>query len=783
MAETPRSLDMPVASLAPKVEPATLSLMTMAMAAALLPAGALLPTGVLAQQQAPIALPTVKVEGQAPEVVPTESYKTDKAASPKQTAPLVDTPQTITVIPQQVIKEQGARNLTEVLKNTPGISFNAGENGFGTSSNNFSMRGFDTSGNIFIDGSRDSGSYTRDVFNIEQVEVVKGPAADNGRGGAGGYVNMVTKTPSLRNAYGAEASLGFDEYDSELRKRAAVDLNQALGQQTALRLNMMLEDSGVAGREIAEANAFGFAPSLAFGLGTDLRVVLAYEHVQRNDRPDWGVPGATVKGTLAYNPATNGYARDSFYGLRSDYDDVTSDVLLARLEYDFASNMTLSNQLRFARVERDARYTIPTSFTAATGVVGSQTQFYNRTNTSLSNLTNLSVHFDTGPVQHSLATGLELTRDQSDADRFGTTNSNTTLFNPDPDRNVAFNGTPTEYNKVNIDTAALYVYDTMRFGPQWEVTGGLRAERYTVDIESRTTAGASTGALDGYEDSQNSLGGKVGVVYKPVENGSVYSSFGLSALPPGSFLSNPDISRTTDNAFPGFVQGARPVKSYNYEIGTKWNLFGDRLSTAVALFRTEKTDVPIVGRDVGETVDSLKGYGKQVVQGIELSASGEITEGWNLFGGLVLMDSERQHSAYLDEARRRGSNGAGDYGTYSGTNGDQLAFTPRVTGNLWTTYKLPHGITIGGGMQYVGSSYLGRPDDALRMIPNGMFGKLPAYVLFNAMASYQITEGVLLRFNIDNIADKQYASSTNWNGSRASLGAPRTYMVSTSFKF
>ncbi len=774
MAETPRSQNMSVVSLAPKVEPAALSLLSLAVAAALLPAGAM-------AQNAPVQLPTVKVEGQPAQPAPSEGYKAEKASSPKQTAPLLDTPQTITVIPQALIKEQGARNLTEVLKNTPGISFNAGENGFATSSNNFSMRGFDTSGNIFIDGSRDSGSYARDVFNIEQVEVVKGAAADNGRGGASGYVNMVTKTPGLQNFYAGDASLGFDEYDSELRKRAAVDLNQVLAGNTALRLNMMLEDSGVGGREIAEAKAFGFAPSVAFGLGTDLRAKLAYEHVERNDLPDWGVPGATISDTLAYSPATAGYSRDSFYGLRSDYDDVTSDVLLARLEYDITSRFSISNQTRFARVERDARYTIPTGFTAATGVVATQTQFYARVNTSISNQTNLSVNFDTGAVQHTLATGLELTREQSDADRFGTTNSNTTLFNPNPDRAVAFNGAPTENNKINVDTAALYVYDTARIGPQWEVTGGLRAERYTVDIESRTAAGAPAGTFDGFEDSQNTLGGKVGLVYKPAESGSIYSSFGLSALPPGSYLSNSDISRTGDNAFPGFVQGAKPVKSYNYEIGTKWNFFSDRLSTAVALFRTEKTDVPITGRDVGDTADSLKGYGKQVVQGIEFSASGEITEGWNLFGGVALMESERKHSAYLDEVRRRAN--AGDYGAYTSTNGDELAFTPRVTGNLWTTYRLPFGVTIGGGMQYVGSSYLGRPDDALRIIPNGMFGKLPAYMLFNAMASYEVLEGVQVRFNIDNIADKQYASSTNWNGSRASLGLPRTFMLSTNFKF
>src|SRR5690606_475867 len=135
-------------------------------------------------------------------------------SSPKATAPLLDTPQTISVIPREVFQEQGARNLTDILRNTPGISFNAGENGFGSNTNDFSLRGFSTSGNIFVDGVRDSGNFARDAFNLEQVEVVKGPAADNGRGGAGGYVNLETKTPKAENFVGGSVGVGFEDRKS-----------------------------------------------------------------------------------------------------------------------------------------------------------------------------------------------------------------------------------------------------------------------------------------------------------------------------------------------------------------------------------------------------------------------------------------------------------------------------------------------------------------------------------------------------------------------------------------
>jgi catecholate siderophore receptor len=146
------------------------------------------------------------------------------------------------------------------------------------------------------------------------------------------------------------------------------------------------------------------------------------------------------------------------------------------------------------------------------------------------------------------------------------------------------------------------------------------------------------------------------------------------------------------------------------------------------------------------------------------------------------MDSERKHSAYLDDVRRRAT--PGDFTpAYITTNGDQLAFTPNVSGNIWTTYRLPFGLTVGGGVQYVGSSYLGRPDDATRIIPNGKFGKLPAYTVVNLMASYEVRPGVDLRFNVDNVADTKYVVSTNWAATRAAFGTSRAYRISTSFKF
>lgn len=711
-----------------------------------------------------------------------QGYTVSTASSPKQTAPLLNTPQTVTVVPQQIIREQGARNLTEVLRNTPGITFDAGENGFSTSTNNFKLRGFDGSGNIFFDGARDSGTYTRDTFNVDRVEVFKGPAVENGRGGAGGYVNLVSKVPWLANVTYGDVSLGFPQGGQQIQKRGTVDMNYIVAPNTAFRLNAMVEQSGIPGRDLAENRPWGIAPSIAFGLGTDLRTYLSYEHLSRRDRPDWGVPGAAIKGMINYDPLAASASRNNFYGLRSDFDNVDSDAGLARFEYDLTKFATISNQTRVAVVDRSSQYTVPTGFTRATQTVTTSREFYDRRNVSISNQTNLSASFATGTLQHQVAAGFEVTREQSDALRFATQPAGSVnVFAPNPDRPIAGPLPPTQTNGININTVAAYLFDTIKLNEQWSVVGGLRAEKYTVDIDSRTLAGLPTG-IGAYAESNVTLGGKSAVVYKPTPFSSVYGSFGVSHLPPGSYLSNPDISRTGDNAFPGFVPGADPTRFHNYEVGTKIDFFNGRLSTTAAIFRTEKRNAPITGRDIGETVDTLKGYGQQIVQGIEFGAAGQITPEWSVFGGLLFMQSERKHSAYLDDVRRRAN--PADYGPYLTTSGDQLAFTPNASGNLWTTYKFNStGWTVGGGVNFATESYLGRPDDANRIIPNGMFGKLPGYVAFNLMASYEIRKGIAMRLNIDNVADNRYALSSNWNGTRAGIAPGRVYRVSTSFKF
>lgn len=723
-------------------------------------------------------LATIEVEGQA----------TPEPVSPKFTAPLLDTPQTVAVIPRDVFAAQGARNLTEVLRNTPGISFNAGENGFASSNANFSLRGFDASGSIFIDGVRDSGNHMRDVFNLEQVEVVKGAAADNGRGGLSGYVNLVSKTPQAADFVHAGASFGGDGTDAGQRVRTTLDANRQLGAGAAVRLNLLAQDGGVPGREHAHADAVGIAPAISFGLDGDTRLSLSAQYLDQGGRPDWGVPGAMIPGTVNHDPVAAGAAADSYFGLLGDYDSTLAKAATAHFEHAFRPGLVLASVLRWSSTEREALYTLPFGYDPANALVTGQSQAYQRRNLGLGSHTSLVAAFATGPIEHSLASGLELSRERSDALRFGSqTPPPTPVLDPDPRRADPVLPAAQQRAAVAIDTVAVYLHDTLRLGERWQLTGGVRVEHYTVDVDSRTLADDASQGPDGYHVSETTLGGKLGLVYKPAAQGSLYAAVSTSTLPPGAWLSNPDISRTGNNAFPGLVgqnnQAAKPQRAVNHELGIKWNFFQDRLATSAALFETTRRGVAISGKEPGEP-DSptlLRGYGRQVVRGVELAVTGNITPAWTVFAGAVLLDSEREHDPWLDAARREAN--PGDYGDAQSTRGDELAFTPRRSASLWTSYRFDNGLTVGGGVQHVGESWAGRPDDADRILPNGRFGKLPGHTVTQLMVAWEVNPHLRLRLNLDNAGDRLYATSGNWPMTRVFLGPARNWLLSADLRF
>ena len=565
-------------------------------------------------------LPKISVEAEAP-----SGYRVEEPALSKFTAPLLDTPQTITIIPQALIQARNATTLRDALRNTSGITFQAGEGGGGLPGDqNFSMRGFNSRSSLFADGIRDPGSYARDTFFIEQVEIAKGPAAVlGGRGATGGLVNQVTKTPHGESSSDFDVSAGTDEY-----VRATVDLNQPIGKSLAGRLNLMYDDGQVPGRDVVETSRWGVAPSLAWDVGTDTRLTLSYLHIEQDNVPDYGLPWNTEAG----NDTGLNLDFSNFYGLIDyDFEDIDTDSVTGRLTHDFSDDVRVEATARWLETLRDSAITAPRP-------PNRQLQQRRQGNELLALQTNLLADLDWGHTGHRLITGVEVTREDTDnRNQSQSTNQPPILdvANPDPSarplgpmpENVGNPG-PSE---AQVDTLALYVFDNIALSERWEVNGGVRWETFDVDYQ---LLDLTTTELTSLTSDDDEVSWQAGIVYKPRTNMSLYAAVGTSFEPAfdaaatGVALSDLPTQATNPNL--------DPEESRNYEIGTKWQTEDARLGLTAAVFRTEKFNA----RTRTTTDDAFTLDGEQEVTGVELSMSGELTEGWSAFAGYVYMDSE-----------------------------------------------------------------------------------------------------------------------------------------------
>jgi catecholate siderophore receptor len=686
-----------------------------------------------------------------------EGYKTEVASSPKYTQALRDTPQTITVIPSAVIKEQGATNLRDVLRNSPGITFQAGEGGAVPGDQNFSMRGFSSRNSLFVDGVRDIGAYTRDSFNLQQVEVVKGPTgAVAGRSTTAGAINQVSKTPHAGDSQDYSLGYGTDDY-----KRVTGDLNIGLNDSMALRLNAMYHDAEVANRDVVENKRWGFAPSFALGLGADTRFTLGYLYVEEDNVPDYGLPWGgnnPVTQTTSTNPAHNGtfptgayhanprVDQSNFYGLKNyDFEDIETQVANAQIEHDFSNSLHVRNVLRYVESDRNSAITSPRP---------PNRQLQRRTigTENLTNLTDFTVAFATGAVGHTLVAGLELSREDTSNQNSSQTNNQPTIqdfFSPDPNQRPfgpmpVNSGNP---SKTRTDNIAIYALDTIAVTEQWAVTAGVRRDDADVDYQQRNFA--TGGVITDLSKSEAEVTWNAAVTFKPVENGTLYLAYGTGFDP------------TVDAGGAGPGLGTLPTdanninldpeESSNLEAGTKWDLFDERLSLNAAIFRMEKKNV----RTRTANADPIVLRGEQRVDGIEVGASGMITDAWSVFAGAVYLDSEYEASLNTIEL------------------GQELLLTPDLSASLWTTYALPFGLTVGIGAQY--------SDDIVRARTATREFVVSSRVLIDAMASYTINKQISLRLNATNLEDKDYVD--RFGGGHYIPGPGRTVSLTANFGF
>ncbi|HEX5732408.1 MAG TPA: TonB-dependent siderophore receptor [Blastocatellia bacterium] len=657
-------------------------------------------------------------------------------SSSKYTEPLRDVPQTVAVIPKAVIEEQGATTLRDVLRNVPGLTIAAGEGGT-PSGDNLTLRGFSARNDVFVDGVRDLSPQARDPFNLEQVEVVKGPAsAYNGRGSTGGTINLVSKAPTVAPFYSFTLNVGSDE-----TKRVTADINLplerlGLGKRTAFRFNFLAHESGVAGRDVVENQRWGAAPSLAFGLGTPTRLTLSYFKLKQDNISDYGIPWvpATNNVLREFRDKPAPVPRDTFYGLKDrDFEKLNSDLATIRLDRDFSDTFTLRNQLRYGRSTRDSIATPPRFAGDNSTAINREMRSWLTEDEIWDNQADLRARFSTGGVEHSLVSGLALTREHNERGTRTAGNMLTTLLNPNP--NDVFTGAITIspiVGDVTGNSLAAFAFDTVRFGDKFELNGGLRWDYF--DVEGINITGIEITRID------RMLSWRAGAVYKPRMNGSIYAAYGTSLNP-----SLEGLSYQTSNT------AIEPEKTYTFEVGSKWDLLRDRLSVSLAGFRVEKTNARTPGLLPDDPPQVLEG--EQRVYGAELGMTGTISRDWTIFAAYTYLDSEILRSNTLTEV------------------GKELLNTPKNSVSFWTSYQLPWKLDVGGGIRFVDDRY-GNNTNTRRV---------GSYSTVDAMASRPLTEHIDLRLNLYNLNNAYYFDRLG--GGHLVPGAARSANVSLNFYF
>ena len=664
------------------------------------------------------------------------------------TAPLVDTPRSVTIIPQQIIEQTAATSLQDILRTSPGITFGAGEGGQPLADRPF-IRGQSSGNNIFVDGIRDSGGQQREVFNLEQVEVIKGPdAVYSGRGSGGGSINLGSKAPRLTDFTRFGLGVGTDGW-----LRGTIDQNWVLGETSGLRLNLMGAEGDVAGRDSVDYDKWGLGLSAAIGLGTQTTGTFSYYHLTSNQLPDYGIPLFTKIGIRTTASGILDVPYHSFYGLEArDYLTNTVDTLTADFEHAFGDNLTLRNVSRWSETLNDYVVTNPGDGGNITnnGVALIAGEYWMKRGTksrwnpteTIANVTDLTGRFATGGLQHSFNMGLELASEENRNASYTVTTTGgticpapltgfdcTRLYDPNP--RDPWTGTIVRglISESTTDTIGLYALDSIEIGDRFIVNLGLRYDDYSVEGRNATGTLAAP-VYTAVGGDWEFLNYQFGLVYKPTPGSSIYASWATSATPP-------TISAGDQNT--GGAVGTElldPEESGSFEIGAKANLLGDRLAVSVAAFFLTRENAQIQ-----TSPGVFEQAGEAEVRGIELGVSGNVSREWQVFGGYTYTRSELTS------------------GAYNNVNvGDPLANTPEHSFSLFTTYRMMPSVSLGGGVYHVSDSFGGNQGGA-----GGGTNRVyaPAYTRVDLFGSWDINETASLQLNVQNAGDEDYILRTN----------------------
>ncbi|UZK68727.1 TonB-dependent receptor [Sphingomonas sp. S1-29] len=738
---------------------------------------------------------------QRDDIVVTGLHEKDTLESPKATAPLLDTPQTITVISDQTLRKQNLLTLRDALQTVPGITFGAGEGGGGYG-DSINLRGYSANNDITQDGVRDTAQYSRtDPFNLQQIEVYNGAnTVFNGSGSVGGTINLVSKVPQARDLTIVSAGIGTDQY-----YRASVDSNVRVNDLVAVRLNAMVHRNDVPGRDVEKFERWGVAPSITIGVDGPTSLTLAYVHQQDDNVPIFGSPYYAAAGGVP-----EGIDDSDYFGIANlDSQQSEVDRLTATFTHQLSDALTVRNLTRYQRVLQPTVTSAPqgtfclstgrtplgVACPAATQTTAAQNTpgFYypsgprglvrDQLNDLLYNQTDLTLVSGTaGRLRNTLVVGASYAQEDYVLVTANLLrNPGGALPNPalppiaigDPNTDYTgpINRIVTGRSQGDSRSTAVYAFDTLEIGEMVEVNAGVRWEQMDAVFRADTyatpaTGGAITRGVDQLSD-ENLFSYRGGVVFKPVPNASLYASYGNSKTPSSATVR---LGCTT-------ACDVAPETGESYEIGAKADLFGRRLQLTAAVFRNERTNFRVNTNDpVAPSVQVLDGRSR--VDGIALGASGNITPAWSIFANYTYLDGEILQSVSDFCLANPGATGCGNSaGLPDPQAGNVLIQTPDHSGSLFTTYTLPFGLQLGYGLTYQGSFALNQSSLAAPIQLEG-----EDFLTHRAFLSYAFAGGLTAQVNIQNLTNERYYTGIRNNG-WATPGDARSAVLSVFYSF
>lgn len=697
--------------------------------------------------------------------VEVEARRQAKASSVKYTQPLLDTPQTISQIPREVIDGQNLLGLHELLSTLPGITFGAGEGGGGYG-DSINLRGFSSNNDITVDGVRDSAQYTRsDTFNLESVEVVNGAnSVNSGAGAVGGSINLVSKVATAADFHRGQLGLGSDGY-----ARATADSNMRLGESAALRLNAMYHQNDLPGRDVETAERWGFAPSFSFGLDSGTSFSLSTLHQEDKNTPQYGVPYFNGGPLPGVDPST-------YFGYRNvDRQDIEVDVLTARLEHEFNENISLHSITRHSTVDQfvlvnppQGTYCLDSGINPATGASCSAPGTYlpsgprgttrDTTNKIALHQTDLLLNFTTGAIRHDLVAGFSLSHESYDLlsgnslrNPGGATPNPTlpitSLSKPDTLWTGPVNFIPSARQAGELDNRALYLLDTLKFSDTLHLNLGGRYERNegshrTDSIATPVTGGAITTGPE-FQNNDDLFSYRAGLVYKPAAQGTLYLSHGNSRTPSKASVNGACTAQTCS---------VDPETAVITELGAKWDFYDGRLELTGALFRNDRKNYKVADANNPDNPSGEQQLdGQARVDGLLLGATGRISDDWFIYANYARLESEVLQGV-SDFTAAQGSDFA---------RGDRLTNTPENSAGVWTTYDVNPRWQLGYGATYLGKVWLTQHSATN---PSGPLVTAPGYWVHRAMLSWNAMEHLQLQLNVHNLFDKEYYTRPRNNG-------------------